>query len=253
MVSTGKEDAKHVDEMHCESYIQNYTNMAVIRNLGHIDRIRYVKTAANRFGFYPLTTMYNISYFMEQNYLSYDNPPIIGVGNPHYWIYHNIYRLIDSGGTYLSKNPMNAPSKPPVYTQEMAMDKLQLDMNMIKSLYRHTRHPKFIRQLADKFIRKNFKDKNFSGLHWRFNINDFLGRSKNVSMFDDAAAHKKIAYYSKGITIDMKRLLYEVLDDPKMFLNYYRVVSEEVLDFLTQKSRKHRFCGSKEVLTRFLT
>ena len=103
-----------------------------------------------------------------KNKIRYNEPAakIIGIANPHKWIYKSMHNLIDKGGTYRAMDTVNASGLAPNYTIESAEQELSTNYTIVRDVYKYTRHPLFIKLLAVKFIRTYFKTFNYVGVHW---------------------------------------------------------------------------------------
>ena len=140
---------------------------------------------SSKFQFYPDNPATDLKLWFHSKNLTYDfgtSQKVIGLAHPYNWIFQNHYKLIDSGGAYRFKNPVYGESNPPNFSNFESMRDLRFDKNLLKKVYMATSHPKFIRDLADLFIRSEIGPKeylsssssSFISLHWRFNPGDFL-------------------------------------------------------------------------------
>ena len=113
-------------------------------------------------------------------------------------MFKNTFNLIDQGGAYRARDPINGLMSAPNYTITEAKEKFQTDKQMLQEVYRATPHPKFIRNLAQIFIKKYLFNNNgkFIGFHWRFDVGDFLDEDFMTLNATQMKVHG-------GITVDM--------------------------------------------------
>ena len=154
--------------------------------------------------FYCTKNSITINFLPGDMTCAYDYPRILGVTNSHYWIWKQMYKMIDEGGAYRMKAPIVASSRAPKFDEERARAELHSDYSLVRELYRQTPHPKFIINLSKKFIQEYIstsKDAStkFIGIHWRFNV-DFLGKS---------AVHPE-QYLAEKTTAENEALLQQV-------------------------------------------
>ena len=207
--------ARH-DRQEIETYINNYTDLKKDKNSTLYGHVKFYNEFSNHFDFYPQNSTRDVNKLLAKYGFEYNHPKILGIGNPSYWIYSNLYKMVEPGGTYISKHPLTAPSKPPVYDQETAEKELLLDYNLVREMYNHTGRPKFIRILADDFIRVHNMN-NFIGVHWRFNLNDFLGSAQNLTVYNHQSGKNK---HKKGLIEPIIEKIYKILEKPEIFLKY---------------------------------
>jgi len=118
---------------------------------------------------------------------------------------------------------------------------LHTDIDMIKNLWKYTAHPKFIRVLAQEFIRKflNENENGFIGIHWRFNYDDFLigdqpseddldkfiknkkRRKRSPNPVDPTFDKKNGFLAKKGLTSEIMEDIYRTMQDPYYFLDRF--------------------------------
>lgn len=109
------------------------------------------------------------------------------------------------------KNPTGAPSKPPKLNST-EISRYRLDPNLIKKVYKFTRHPDFIRVLADEFEDTVLQNKNFIGVHWRFDDkNDFFPVNFLETKFRDLKP-------AKGLTVNAMRLIQKCISEPEFLV-----------------------------------
>ena len=92
----------------------------------------------------------------------------------HNWIFRETYKLIDYGGVYRIQDPIHGPAKPPQLEVEEAEDLYHLNKTLVQNVIDATDHPKFIKNLAVKFIEEVMgfeilSDRGqyeFAGMHW---------------------------------------------------------------------------------------
>ena len=91
---------------------------------------------------------------------------------------------------------------------------------MIKEIYNKSTYPYFIRQLARKFITEVVGTRNFIGVHWRFNFDDYITLSENDTIVEDMMQFGlklkwKTNYCLKRIPIDMCKKIVISTANPK--------------------------------------
>ena len=156
------------------------------KNLAVLPSIKYKNTKYGRlyyggFEYYPTRKETDLVTWFSENSLFYRNSnrtEIIGISHPHNWIFDSIHNLVDPGGAYRARNPVEAPSKPLYFTGKQAIDNFRIDKNLLYKVYRATSHPKFIVNLAKQFIETIIgTNEKFVGIHFRFTIGDFVSRN----------------------------------------------------------------------------
>ena len=98
------------------------------------------------------------------------------------WIFRETYKLIDYGGVYRLQDPIHGPAKPPQLDVEEAQERYHLNKTLVQHVIAATDHPKFIKNLAIKFIEEvmgleimtDRGQYEFAGAHFRFNPGDFF-------------------------------------------------------------------------------
>ena len=219
----------HVEDKNIKKYLRYFTHIG-----GFIDA-EFIPSKGLIYDIIPRKSTNSLEkLFIERN-LRYDSPNVIGMANPHTWIYKGFYKLIDAGGAYRQMNPINADGHAPKSNFTRAEKYLNTNFNLIKDLYRHTGHPKFIKQLAVNFIQTYFENINYVGVHWRFNTDDFLGIGQKTSalykikealindinqtnIIDDPKT-RQILGAGKGIPSSMRIEIFKTLLKPEYFLN----------------------------------
>ena len=168
------------DKYGIQIYLNNMTDLSY-----DIENLNFIDLRSLDFDFYPRNSLNDLNHIFADLDLAYDgqNKNLIGIANPHYWIWKYLYKLIDAGGTYRMMSPILASSRPPKFSQKSTNFQLNSDYNLIKNLYKYTSHPKFIKTLAQKFINKYIgQNVNYVGVHFRFNT-DFLGPTARGDKF----------------------------------------------------------------------
>ena len=215
-------------KMFVQQYIRKYTNLNALG--------LFIPVKSQRFEMIPKFDLKDkidhddtsLENFFLENDLRFNERKIIGIANPDMWLFKSYYKMIDAGGTYKRKNPIFGYNHAPNYTQETAASELNSDFKMIKNLYKYTSHPKFIKILAAKFIKGVLRTKNFIGVHWRFNANDYLiGKPKDDELeefrkflFDESlnSTDHRLIKARHGLSADIIREIYKSMEDPIYFL-----------------------------------
>ena len=112
----------------------------------------------------------------------------IGVAYLRNWMFDGVYKFIDAGGTYQMKNPIMAASEVPDVNSESAR-RFGLDEQLVKDVYRFSKYPRFIRDIADTFVGQLSRQR-FIGLHWRFNPRDFYNSGEPPPLPTTAWEHR---------------------------------------------------------------
>lgn len=173
------------------------------------------------FTHFPHTPFEDLKHWFIENNLYYDNDGIdktIGLAHVYNWIFGWSYKIVDEGGAYRYKNPVNGRSQPPNQNLTETRIKYHMNKNLIKDAYKATQHPKFIRNLAKLFIEKYFhinfdlppreKYHNYASVHFRFNPSDFFGSSfLNVNISQENPNGGGFRGVNNGMSLEIQKTL----------------------------------------------
>ena len=134
------------------------------------------------FEYYPTKEESDLVNWFREKSLFYSSniknrTEILGISHPHNWIFNSIHNLVDPGGAYRIKNPVTGATKPINFTEKQAIEDIRIDKSLLHKVYLATSHPKFIVNLANQFIQEIIGTKKFAGIHFRFNVGDFVNRN----------------------------------------------------------------------------
>jgi len=154
----------------------------------------------------------------------------IGIAGAENWIFENIYKYIDLGGSYVVRDPWKADGKAPNFNES----EIKTSKQLVKDSYLATKHPKFIRDLASVFVEKvmNIRKRDiherfepFIGIHFRYNLGDYFRKD-----FLKKGYFKQPENGALGISSNLTEKIYKVLNgDVEYFL-------EKVVSFPRSKS-----------------
>lgn len=189
----------------------------------------FIYLPARRFRHYPHGPSEDIHKFFQEFQLDYDQATIIGICGLSYQIFLSIFQLIDLGGMYYDKNPIRGQSQPPELPMVEADQKYHVNTELTRDAYKATRHPKFIRQLARKFVIEHLGydpglltlenessyryDNKFIGVHFRFNPDDFFNKAF-LDQSSETLAHKR----TRSLNLETVKNLQKSLKNTTFFL-----------------------------------
>lgn len=148
------------------------------------DNVTWYQMHAQKFSFIPKDNHDSVKMFFSNNSLT-EEKTTIAVAHAYNWIYRHVWRMIDAGGIYRIMHAIEGSAIPPNYTDQVAEMMYNVDQKLLRKVFRATAHPKFIRDLAQIFMRDVFgtdvegkvglkEQHNFAGVHFRFNPGDFF-------------------------------------------------------------------------------
>lgn len=152
--------------------------------------------------------------------ISYDNSTcckLIGIASAHNLIYGNTLGLIDSGGTYLKREPVLADSRPPNPNEFVVRNEWRVNSALVKDVQLATEHPMFIKNLAEKFRNERLGD-DFVGVHWRFNFGDIFSSDFLKSNGSNDGFIEKNAHVI-GLSDYLIKLIRKCMNDPRFLLD----------------------------------
>lgn len=206
---TWEERLKSDEQKSITHYLDKFSNLKL-----H-EKVKNVSLKASSHSNFPNEDSQNYQKLLLNSELAYNEPAIIAVAHPHNWIFRDTYSLIDSGGVYRFRNPVNGHSLPPNISEQDAAEKFRVNKKLLKQVYKYTPHPKFIRCLVDQFLDEfDIKSRNYVFVHWRFNEYDFL--PGNFREFD---VESRLKSNSKGIGDVYLEHIQATLRDPNYFLD----------------------------------
>jgi len=178
-----------------KKYLRDYSN-----GLYETDKTKkfYMTPFVNRM--IPRSPTEDMVEFFRKNGINYSGGGSIILDHAIDWIYASTVEAIDRGGVY------RAPSISPenTYAPNMKWSRArnrQIDLPLIKDVYRATGHPLFIQQLAQEFLQLHgITPYNFIGIHFRYNVRDFFGKDLNLG----ASGRKMDAQTTGNIMISLK-------------------------------------------------
>ena len=210
-----------------KQYLKYYTNLQDIGQKGFTKQFtEFIYLWGLAYEMYPHKPNQSILSQFSKHQMQFDTPKIIGIGPMQKLLFKSFFKLIDAGGQYLvGGNAVTAESHAPEFDQSSAESEANVNYNLLKDLYRYTGHPEFVERLADKFIREVIQEENFIGIHWRFNHNDFLGRTpyKKVSGSSHFASSanattKPVLQGYKDVSVEMLQEIFKTLAEPHYFM-----------------------------------
>ena len=175
IVTEMNKEAYEKDKINIEEYFREiFREVNVTKRAAKF--LNFQKFPAQTFDQIPKDLKNSLGWWaFENNVTKY--PDVMGVGMAYNWIFANVFNLIDSGGVYRVMNAVRGESGPPKFSDQEAEEMFNLNQGLIKEVFEATIHPKFVRDLADKFIKEvmSLEDRHgFIGLHFRFNPGDFF-------------------------------------------------------------------------------
>lgn len=160
-----------------DAYLNDYSNLTMTKKTKSFNMKPFVSKLL------PHEKADDVGQFFIENKIGYDNGGKIVLAHAVDWIYGDLSKPIDEGGVYRGNNKDSSRgglSDVPEMSYEEAKD-LNIDLDLLKDVYRMTPHARFIQDLAKDFMVKFKMTGEFTGLHFRFNYGDFFGSEEEMT------------------------------------------------------------------------
>ena len=204
--------------------VKKYLKTSSILNFNISDENRFVVLPGANYLSYPKNDDQNLEKVFIEHGIRYDSPKIIGLAHSYNWMYKTSYKLIDAGGIYRFRNSVKADGHAPNFTKTESLQKLGIDSELYRQVYLHTGYPEFVEVLVDQFLKEVFGEKQFIGVHWRFDEGDFFAQTKFANKIpyneNDGVPKKYVSIgRAKGLNPKSTAALYKTIHDPEYFLD----------------------------------